>query len=253
MLQDRGRRLLNNAGHTFQTQYSCYTCHPDEHEDGLVYNMASKDMGRNLTNTQSLRDIGDTPPFKWNGKNQTVFKQDGIRFSTVLTRTEQFSYKNLDAITSYIMTGIPYPPNLKYNPIGELTVAQERGKTVFERITDNTGKIIPENNRCITCHPAPYYTNMQLADVRTLAFSDDTILFDTPHLNNIYASPPYLHDGRASTLEEIWTIYGKEDKHGLVGDMSKIQLNDLIEYLKSLRSPDYADQTTEVKKASFNH
>ena len=81
-----GRRLFNNSGHTFQNQFDCYTCHPDMHEDGLVYNMASKDMGRNLTNTQSLRDIAETPPYKWNGKNQTVYKQDGMRFSTVLTR-----------------------------------------------------------------------------------------------------------------------------------------------------------------------
>jgi len=249
----QGRRLLNNAGHTFQNQYSCYTCHPDEHEDGLVYNMASKDMGRNVTNTQSLRDIGDTPPFKWNGKNQTVFKQDGMRFSTVLTRTEQFSYKNLDAITSYIMTGIKYPPNLQFNPTGFLTEAQERGKKVFERTTDNFGNIIPENNRCITCHPSPYYTNLQLADVSTLAASDDSILFDTPHLNNIYASPPYLHDGRANTLEEIWTIYGKDDKHGLVGDMTKNELNDLVEYLKSLRSPDYEKKYSEIHNASFKN
>jgi YVTN family beta-propeller protein len=247
----QGRRLLNNAGHTFQTQYSCYTCHPDEHEDGLVYNMASKDMGRNLTNTQSLRDIGDTPPYKWNGKNQTVFKQDGIRFSTVLTRTEQFSYNDLDAISSYIMTGIPYPPNLLYNTSGELTEAQKRGKIVFERSKDNSGNTIPENNRCITCHTPPYYTNLKLADVRTLAASDDSMLFDTPHLNNIYASPPYLHDGRAKTLEEIWTIYGKEDKHGLVGDMTKNQLNDLIEYLKSLRSPDYENKVSRINQASI--
>ncbi len=129
----QGRRLFNNAGHTFQNQYSCYTCHPDVHEDGLVYNMASKDMGRNITNTQSLRDIGDTPPFKWNGKNQTVYKQDGMRFSTVLTRTEAFSYNDLDAITAYIMTGIHNPPNLQYNPDGELTEAQIRGKEIFER------------------------------------------------------------------------------------------------------------------------
>ncbi len=249
----KGRRLLNNAGHTFQTQYSCYTCHPDEHEDGLVYNMASKDMGRNLTNTQSLRDIGDTPPFKWNGKNQTVYKQDGMRFSTVLTRTEQFSYKNLDAISAYIMRGIPYPPNLKFNPTGNLTEAQQRGKVVFERTKDNSGREIPEINRCITCHPPPYYTNLKTADVSTLAASDDSMLFDTPHLNNIYASPPYLHDGRAKTLEEIWTLYGKDDKHGLAGDMNKNQLNDLVEYLKSLRSPDYEKQTIETYKASVNH
>ncbi len=235
----QGRRLFNNSGHTFQNQFDCYTCHPDMHEDGLVYNMASKDMGRNLTNTQSLRDIGDTPPYKWNGKNQTVYKQDGMRFSTVLTRTEQFNYNDLDAITAYIITGIPYPPNLQYNPNGELTESQLRGKALFDRAKDNLGNDIPENNRCITCHPPPYYTNLKMAYVKTLALSDDSMLFDTPHLNNIYASPPYLHDGRAATLEEIWTKYGKEDKHGRVNDMTKNQLNDLIDYLKSLRAPAY--------------
>jgi cytochrome c peroxidase len=213
--------------------------------------MASKDMGRNLTNTQSLRDIGDTPPFKWNGKNQTVYKQDGMRFSTVLTRTEQFSYKDLDAITAYIITGIAYPPNLQYNPKGELTEAQLRGKAIFDRSVDNSGNDIPENNRCITCHPPPYYTNLKMADVKTLAASDDSMLFDTPHLNNIYASPPYLHDGRAKTLEEIWTLYGKEDKHGLAGDMTKNQLNDLVEYLKSLRAPEYDRQDSKTHQASF--
>ncbi len=248
-----GRRLLNNAGHTFQTQYSCYTCHPDTHEDGLVYNMASKDMGRNMTNTQSLRNIGDTPPYKWNGKNQTVFKQDGMRFSTVLTRTEAFSFKDLDAIASYIMTGIPNPPDLLYNPGDKLTEAQERGKTIFERTSDKAGNEIPVINRCITCHPAPYYTNRKMADVGTLAASDDSILFDTPHLNNIFASPPYLHDGRAKTLEEIWTLYGKTEQHGAVNDLSKMQLNDLVDYLKSLRDVAYEPAGSKVHNASLYH
>jgi len=247
----QGRRLFNNSGHTFQNQFDCYTCHPDMHEDGLVYNMASKDMGRNLTNTQSLRDIGDTPPFKWNGKNQTVYKQDGMRFSTVLTRTEQFSYKDLDAITAYIVTGIHYPPNLQYNPNGELTESQLRGKVIFDRTKDNFGNVIAENNRCITCHTPPYYTNLKLASVGTLAISDDSMQFDTPHLNNIFASPPYLHDGRAATLEEIWTLYGKEDKHGLAGDMTKNQLNDLVDYLKSLRAPEYEHKVSKIHQASF--
>ena len=244
----RGRQLFSNAGHTFQNQYSCYTCHPDYHEDGLVYNMASKDMGRNLTNTQSLRDISETAPFKWNGKNQTAYKQDGIRFSTVLTRTEQFSYKDLDALVAYIMTGIPYPPNLQYNPTGELTEMQLRGKATFERTTDKLGKVIPASNRCVTCHPPPYFTNKKLADVGTLARSDDSIKFDTPHLNNIYASPPYLHDGRAATLEEIWTKYNPNDKHGVVNDLSKIELNELIEYLKTLSSPAYYKEVQKKRK-----
>ena len=247
----QGRRLFNNAGHTFQTQYSCYTCHPDNHEDGLVYNMAGKQMGRNMTNTQSLHEIGDTAPFKWNGMNQTVYKQDGIRFSTVLTRTEQFSYDDLDAISAYIMRGIKQPPNLMYNPTGELSASQQRGKLLYERTEDNVGNPIPENNRCVTCHPAPLYTDLRKSDVSTLADSDDPILFDAPHLTNVYASAPYLHDGRAKTLEEIWTIYGTDDKHGYVNDMSKSDLNDLVNYLKSLRSPKYDDETPDVQQGSL--
>lgn len=241
----QGRRLFANAGHTFQNQYSCYTCHPDNHEDGLVYNMAGKDMGRNLANTQSLREVGDTAPFKWNGKNQTVYKQDGMRFSTILTRTEAFNYDDLDAITAYIMRGIQQPPNLLYNPTGELTASQQRGKEIFERGVDNMGETIPENNRCITCHPPPLYTNRQFSDVSTLADTDDPMMFDTPHLTNLFTSAPYLHDGRAKSLEEIWTVFGEDDRHGRVNDLTKPELNDLINYLKSLRSPEY-DKKNEM-------
>lgn len=243
----KGRRLLNNAGHTFQNQYSCYTCHPDTHEDGLVYNMASKDMGRNVTNTQSLRNISHTAPFKWNGKNQSVYKQDGLRFSTVLTRTEPFDYEELDAITAYILSGIPNPPNLMYNPNGKLTQSQLRGKEIYERTHDKKGNEIPSINRCVTCHPAPYFTNRQMVDVGTLAVTDDSILFDVPHLNNIFASAPYLHDGRAATLEEIWTIYGKTEQHGAVNDLTKTELNELIDYLKALRDPEYEGEQSTVK------
>ncbi|MCJ7756660.1 MAG: hypothetical protein MUP24_00830, partial [Gillisia sp.] len=247
----QGRRLFNNASHTFQNQYSCYSCHPDMHEDGLNYNLAA--AGRNIVNVISLREIGDTPPYKWNGKNQTIYKQDGMRFSRFLTRTETFSYDDLDALVAYVKRGIKYPPNLAHNPNGELTESQLRGKALFNRSEDNSGNVIPENNRCITCHPPPFYSNLKLADVGTLAKTDDSILFDTPHLNNIYASPPYLHDGRAQTLEEIWTIYGTNDKHGYVNDMTKIQLNDLVKYLKSLRDPGFYqnDSNNELQALSY--
>jgi cytochrome c peroxidase len=170
----------------------------------------------------------------------------------VLTRTEQFSYEDLDAITAYIKRGIKYPPNLMYNPHGQLTESQLRGKEIFNRSQDNSGNTIPEKDRCVTCHPPPLYTNLKATDVSTLAVSDDSILFDTPHLNNIYASAPYLHDGRAATLEEIWTIYGEDDKHGYVNDMTKMQLNDLIDYLKSIGSSEQESKDSEaMQTASF--
>jgi cytochrome c peroxidase len=58
--------------------------------------------------------------------------------------------------------------------------------------------------------------------------------FDVPHLNNIYDHAPYLHNGIAATLEEIWTVYNPDDTHGVTNDLTKDQLNDLIEYLKTL-------------------
>ena len=57
--------------------------------------------------------------------------------------------------------------------------------------------------------------------------------FDIPHLNNVYASAPYLHNGVAKTLEEIWTVYNPYDLHGVTNDLTKDQLNDLIEYIKT--------------------
>ncbi|MCK5134953.1 MAG: beta-propeller fold lactonase family protein [Bacteroidales bacterium] len=248
----KGRRLLNNAGFTFQNQYACYTCHPDSHEDGLVYNMAGKDMGRNLANVQTLRDIGDIPPYKWNGKNSSIYKQDGMRFSTILTRTESFDFDELDALVAYIVTGIKNPPNLRYNPNGELTAAQKRGKTIFYRTHTNCGKEIPVENRCFTCHPPPFFTNMEMADVGTLSETDDPMLFDAPQLNNVYESAPYLHDGRSATLEELWTTFNDEDKHGVGNDMMKDQLNDLVEYLKSLRDAKYYKDNIETYKADIN-
>jgi cytochrome c peroxidase len=71
-------------------------------------------------------------------------------------------------------------------------------------------------------------------DVGTASHLDTHSEFDVPHLNNIYDSAPYLHDGRAHSLEEIWTLYNPGDTHGRTNDLTKAELNDLIEYLKTL-------------------
>jgi cytochrome c peroxidase len=59
-------------------------------------------------------------------------------------------------------------------------------------------------------------------------------MFDTPHLLSVADTAPYLHDGRALTLEELWTTYNTNDLHGVSSYMNKIQLNDLVEFLKTL-------------------
>ena len=227
-----GARLFYNSGGTFHGQYSCSTCHPDGHEDGLTWDLTG--MGRDLENTISLLDVNNTSPFKWNGKNVSIYMQCGMRFSRFVTRTESYNTRDLNALVGYIHRDLRNHPNPHQLPGGELTEAQQRGKEIFERTHDNYGREIPERNRCVTCHPAPYFTDRTRADVGTIFETDNPIPFDTPKLNNIAFSAPYLHDGRAATLEEIWTVYGEDDRHGVVNDMTKMQLNDLIEYLRSI-------------------
>ena len=134
---------------------------------------------------------------------------------------------------NYVCT-IPRPPN-RYRPLGaELTNAQRRGKVIFERTKTNDGREIPPEKRCVTCHFPPLYTDRNVHDVGTKMAFDTESTFDVPHLNNVYDSSPYLHNGIAETLEEIWTRYNPDDRHGVTNDMTKDQLNDLIEYLMTL-------------------
>ena len=47
--------------------------------------------------------------------------------------------------------------------------------------------------------------------------------------------------------------YNDEDKHGVGNDMRKDQLNDLVEYLKSLRDAKYYEDDSEIYKASVSN
>lgn len=234
----RGEQLFNNAAHTFQYQYSCYSCHPDNHEDGLTYDMAYY-PGMDISNVQTLRELSNTSPFKWNGKNVSIYMQCGMRFSRFITRTEIFAPDDLKALVGYITSKIEHPPNIYRGKDDDLTEAQKRGKELFERTTTNSGEAIPLRDQCITCHPPPNFTDRKMHDVGTATDKDTHPEFLTPNMNNIYESPPYLHDGRAQTLEELWTIYNDDDLHGVANDMTKDQLNDLVEYLRSLGRAEY--------------
>jgi hypothetical protein len=58
--------------------------------------------------------------------------------------------------------------------------------------------------------------------------------FDTPSLNELWRSAPYLYDGRDLTLKEVLTTFNPLDLHGRTSHLSVQELNDLIQYLNSL-------------------
>jgi cytochrome c peroxidase len=228
-----GERLFHSANITFHRQFSCHSCHPDGHVDGLTYDIEPDGIGISPVDNRTLRGILDTAPFKWEGTNPSLQRQCGPRLAVFFTRIQPFMPEELSALDNYICT-IPRPPN-RYRPLGaELTDAQRRGKKVFERTMTNDGRVIPKQNRCVTCHFPPLYTDRNRHDIGTKFPLDRESRFDTPHLSNIYDSAPYLHNGIAETLEEIWTRYNPNDTHGVTNDMTKDQLNDLIEYIKTL-------------------
>ena len=62
---------------------------------------------------------------------------------------------------------------------------------------------------------------------------DNSGKLDTAERTNNAITAHYLHDGSTRTLEEIWTVFNPEDKHGRTNDLTKDELNDLIEYLRT--------------------
>jgi YVTN family beta-propeller protein len=228
-----GEQVFHSARITFHRMFSCHTCHPDGHIDGITYDIEPDGIGLSPVDNRSLRGINDTAPFKWEGTNPSLKRQCGPRLSVFFTRIQPFTPEELAAVDRYICT-IPRPPN-RYRELGApLSDAQRRGRDVFYRTHANDGREIARENRCVTCHPPPLYTDSRVHDVGTRQPNDRDAEFDSPHLHNIYDSAPYLHNGVAQTLEEIWTTYNPYDQHGVANDMTKDQLNDLVEFLKTL-------------------
>ncbi len=228
-----GERLFHSASVTFHRAFSCHSCHPDGHVNGLTFDIEPDGIGSSPVDNRTLRGILDTAPFKWEGTNPSLAHECGPRLAVFFTRIAPFTPEQLSALVSYI-AHIPRPPN-RYRPVGaDLTDAQRRGREIFYRSRNNSGAKIPEENRCSYCHAGSMYTDRQIHDVGTRMRYDRAGRFETPHLNNIYDSAPYLHNGVAPSLEEIWTRFNPYDTHGVTNDLTKDQLNDLIEFLKTL-------------------
>lgn len=228
----RGEQTFYSASYSFHGAIGCANCHIDSTFDGLNWDLEPDGLGRNIVDNRLLEDIKDTAPYKWNGGNPNLPTECGPRTEKYFWRSQNYDVRTLADITAYV-NSMPARPNRWRLPNGQMTPAQERGKEIFDRAIDNFGKPIPLSNRCSFCHSGPLGTDQKKFDVGTKDPLDDSGLLDTPQLENVALTPPYLHDGRAATLEEIWTLYNPHDQHGRTNDLTKDQLNDLIEYLKT--------------------
>jgi YVTN family beta-propeller protein len=227
-----GEQTFYTARQSFQGQIGCANCHIDSTFDGLTWNLEPDGFGRSIVDNKLLEGVKDTEPYKWTGTNPNIPTECGPRTEKYFWRSENYDDLTLADLAFYVLT-MQTRPNRWKLPGNELTPPQERGKAIFDRTVDKFKKPIPEYNRCSYCHSGPKGTNQKLFDVGTRKPTDNGSLLKAAPLTEIALTAPYLHDGSARSLEEIWTVYNPEDKHGRTNDLTKDELNDLIEYLRT--------------------
>jgi YVTN family beta-propeller protein len=228
----RGEQTFYTAKYAFQGHFGCSNCHIDSTFDGLQWDLEPDGFGKDIVDNRLLEDLRGTEPFKWNGGNPSIAVECGTRTETYFWRSQTFDDLTLADLVLYIRH-LPLRPNRFRAAGGDLTPAQERGRAIFNRTVDKLGQPIPEGNRCSFCHSGAKGTSQKSFDVGTGKATDNSGLLDTPQLMNVALTAPYLHDGSAKSLEEIWTVYNPHDKHGRTNDLTKDELNDLVEYLRT--------------------
>ena len=211
----RGEMLFHDATLCFQQWQSCASCHPGSARmDVLNWDLLNDGIG-NPKNTKSLILAHRTPPSMSLGvrANAQVAVRAGLRAVLFAVRPDSDTtaiYRYLESLTPLLS---PYLVDGKLGP------AALRGQQVFR----DTG--------CGSCHNGPYYTNGRLYDVGTGSATDSTEAYDTPTLLEVWRTGPYLHDGRAATIEEVLTVHNLHDKHGRTSQLTKEQISDLAEYV----------------------
>ena len=135
----------------------------------------------------------------------------------------------LPALRAYQLSlDAPSPPAGSFD-----AVAAVRGQLLFN------GK-----GQCISCHSGPKFTdaNERLHDVAEVVSEPEpdgvpsyasrsaTKKYRTAPLRGVWQHPPYFHNGKAATLDDVVRTYNERKALGLTAD----EVADLAQYLKSL-------------------
>jgi YVTN family beta-propeller protein len=247
-----GKQVFFNAADTRMSNdgyMSCVSCHFGGFSDGRIWDFT--DRGEGLRNTKTMlgvrgaqgegrlhwsanfdevqdfeRDIRDSfegsgfmPDAEWLARKGDTFGKPAAGVS-----------KELDALSAYITSFDRVPRSPYRNPDGSFTKDARAGRKIFEKAG------------CRECHTGPDFTDSSvdiLHDVGTIQPTSGKRLggplqgIDTPTLKGVWQTAPYLHDGRAATLLEIFTQYTK-DQMGKTSDLTQIELGQLVRYLQEL-------------------
>ncbi len=194
---------------------SCAQCHNEGISDGRVWDMSG--FGEGLRNTITLVGHGNkNGPLHWSGNFDEVHDFEAqIRGlsggSGFLDEAQYRTHKDpmglpkkglsadLDALALYVRSLSKTPDSPYKNPDGSLTNDARLGAQLFLE------------KGCDECHSGPFFTdaaNNNLHDIGTLKATSGKRLgkklsgISTPTLQGLWMTAPYLHDGRAKTLQD---------------------------------------------------
>jgi hypothetical protein len=209
---NQGERVFNDAFYCFQNWQSCNGCHPgDARTDGMNWDLMNDGIG-NPKNCKSLLYSHVTPPSMISGIREKA--EIAVRRGFTHIQFAEIPEDLASSVDEYLMSLRPVPSPYLVN--GNLSEKAERGKLVFEQLN------------CGYCHSGSYYTDMKMHRIgEDLEFENG---WDTPTLVEVWRTAPYLFDGRAAALEDVFEIY----RHGIKDKVSKEDIEELVEFVNSL-------------------
>jgi YVTN family beta-propeller protein len=212
---DRGEALFYDGKLSHDGWLSCHSCHSDGHTNRRLADTLGDGSYGTPKRVLSLLGVGETGPWAWNGSMARLESQ--VRQSIESTmQGPKPGVAQVEELTAYLKTLSAPPPRAAFEDHPDHS-AMERGREVFATLA------------CTRCHTPSSYTSRKTYDV---GLSDERGLrqFNPPSLRGVSQGGPYFHDGRAATLEEVFTTH----QHQLDRRLAKSDLHDLLEFLNSL-------------------
>jgi YVTN family beta-propeller protein len=210
---DRGEMLFYDARLSHDGWLSCHSCHSDGHSSGRLADTLGDGTYGTPKRILSLRGVGETAPWAWNGSIMQLETQVQKSIETTMHGPKP-SLEQVRDLTAFLKT-LPPPPPLVSTAAREEQV--HRGQALFTKYA------------CAQCHIPPLYTSSKAYDV---GLSDEAgqKSFNPPSLRGVSQGGPYFHDGRAVALAEVFTRY----RHQLKSELTKQELEDLLAFLGTL-------------------
>jgi cytochrome c peroxidase len=213
----RGEALFYDARRSHNQWFSCHTCHVEGHTCGLTFDTLNDDSYGNPKLTPTLRGVTRTGPWTWHGW-QTDLGAAVVKSYTETMFGPKPTADEVRDVVAFLGT-LDHPPRPELPK--EKREPVERGRVVFE------GKA-----RCVRCHGGPDYATPRNFDVKLEPDGSPYALWNPPTLRGLAERGPYLHDGRAKTLEDLLTKDHSPEKLGGQA-LTPAERGDLVEFLLS--------------------